>query len=91
MAEFKSEKNQIPEADPTTMDNITSLVTTFEEKRDLVTRNVMSFLHDKKNDYIFIDIWCLVNNTPVKDLLIGFDKDKILTVCRNIIKFFEDK
>lgn len=88
MSEFGSEKGKIPEADPTKMDNITSLVTTFEEN-DLMTRNIMNFLYDRKTDYVFIDFWSLINGKPMVDFLVGYDKDKIISICQNILKYFE--
>jgi predicted SnoaL-like aldol condensation-catalyzing enzyme len=90
MAIFESELNKIPEVDPTKLDNITTLVTTFEEK-DLVTRNVMNFLYDEKTDYVFIDFWSLVNGKSVSDFITGYDKNKVLTVCENIINYFKNK
>lgn len=87
-ATFQSPQGQVPEVDPSKLDSISTLVTTFEE-RDLVTRNIMNFLYDNKTDYVFIDFWSLVNGKPVVDMLVGYDREKIIATCKNILDYFQ--
>lgn len=89
MADFESPESEVPEVDLRKMENVSSLVSTFEGK-DLMARNVLNFFHDKRTDYVFIDIWGYVNGKPVFDQLVGFDKDKVVSLCRNIIEYFEE-
>ena len=89
MAEFESDKGDIPSIDVRKLDYIISLITTFEEKDDLMTRNVINYYYDNKNDYVFMDIYVLLNNLVISDTLLGFNKDKIINICKNILKYFE--
>jgi len=88
MSTFNSSEGEVPNVDLNKMENISSLVTTFEDK-DLITRNVLTYYFDKKTDYVFIDFWSYVNGKPVADNLVGFDKDKVISLCENIINFFK--
>lgn len=88
MSVFNSEENNIPEVDPSKLDNISSIVTTFESSKDLMTRNVINFLYDNRTDYVFLDIWSYVNGKVDKDALFGFDKEKMISSCKNILKYF---
>lgn len=87
MAIFHSKDGKIPEVDLRKMDNISTLVSTFEE-RDLVTRNILNFFFDKQTEYVFIDIWSYINGETKFDNLLGFDKDKLIAICQNILDYF---
>jgi len=88
---FKSSEGQIPEVDPSKLDNISSIVTTYESRQDLMTRNVINFLYDNKTDFVFMDIWSFINGKVDKDAFFGFDKDKVIATCKNILKYFESR
>lgn len=90
MAEFGSEKGDIPQADLNKMDLISSIVTTFESN-DLHTRNAINFRFDQESGYIFMDILAIHNGVKLADIVFGFDREKVMTMAQNIIKYFEDK
>ena len=89
MAEFKSENNDVPEIDLRRLEHIAALITTFEQK-DLKTNGVISFHYDKRNDYIFLEVTADVNNKRVADHIMGFDREKVVNLCKNVISFFEN-
>ena len=45
--------------------------------------------YDRTRDYVFMDLMADVNGKRIADYLAGWDKDKILTFCKNVIKYFE--
>jgi len=90
MADFKSEENLVPEIDLSKLNHIAALITTYEQK-DLKTKGVLTLHHDKKNDYVFIEVTADVNGKVLMDDIMGFDKDKVITLCKNVIDFFERK
>jgi len=90
MSEFKSEENNVPDIDLRKLNHIAALITTFEQK-DLKTTGTFSLYYDKKNDYVFFEVTADVNNKRVVDDIMGFDKEKVLNLCKNVIDFFEDK
>jgi len=87
---FKSPKGEIPEIDPKKFDLIISLLTTFESN-DLHTRNAINFRYDEKNDYIFLEILAIHNGSKLIDYILGYDKEKIVNVCKTILEYFEDR
>lgn len=87
---FRSPKGDIPEIDPAKFDLIASLITTFESN-DLHTKNVINFRYDKNTDYVFLDILAIHNSMNLIDYILGYDKEKIINVCRNIIEYFSTK
>jgi hypothetical protein len=87
---FESEKGDVPEFDLTGTDLITSLITTFESN-DLHARTAINFSHDKKTDYVFMDVLSIHNGKKLIDIVFGFDKEKILSMCENIRVYFRDK
>jgi len=87
---FKSQKGDIPEADPLKLDPIISLLTTFESN-DLHTRNLINFKYDREHDYVFLEILSEHNGVKLVDHLFGYDKEKIINVCKNILEYFENK
>jgi len=87
---FKSSKGDIPEIDPSKFDLIISLLTTFESN-DLHTRNAINFRFDKKTDYVFLEITSMHNGMKLIDYILGYDKEKIINVCQEIIRYFEEK
>lgn len=87
---FKSEKGDIPEVDLNGTDLITSLVTTFESN-DLHTRNTINFLYDKNSQYVFLDILAIHNGMKLADIVFGFDKEKLISMCQNILDYFADQ
>lgn len=89
-ATFRSSKGDIPELNPNTLDMIVSLLTTFESN-DLHTRNAINFKYDKNNDYVFLEILAIHNGMKIVDYLFGYDKDKIINVCKNILDYFSEK
>jgi hypothetical protein len=91
MINFESQENEIPEIDVSKLDNISSIVTTYESHKDLMTRNVINFLFDKKSDYVFLDIWSFVNGKVDKEALFGFDKEKVISTCKNVLSYFQEK
>ncbi len=89
-AQFESPKGEIPEIDPSKLDLIISLVTTFESN-DLHTRNVINFRFDKNRDYIFLEIFSVHNGMKIVDCILGYDKDKISHVCKSILNYLENQ
>lgn len=87
---FRSPKGEIPEIDPAKLDLIASLITTFESN-DLHTKNVINFRYDKKTDYVFLDMLAIHNGMSLIDYVLGFDKEKIINVCKNILEYFSTK
>jgi hypothetical protein len=87
---MKSKEGEVPEVDPRKLDHITSIITTFEQ-RDLKAQSSLSYYYDKSNDYIFLELVGVINGQRVADQVFGFDKEKILTACDNLKKFFADK
>ena len=90
MADFQSEQGQIPEIDPSKFESIAALVNTFEQN-DLITRNVIDFKYDSNTDYVFINLWSLINNKSETDILLGFNKEKVITLCYDVLAYFENK
>jgi hypothetical protein len=90
MAEFKSEENSVPEVDLRKLDHIAALITTFEQK-DLKTKGVVCFYYDKKHEYVFLEVMADVNGRIIMDDVMGFDKEKVINLCKNVIKYFEEK
>lgn len=84
---FESPKGEIPEIDPSKMDLIISLMTTFESN-DLHTRNAINFKYDRERDYIFLELLAIHNGMRLVDYIFGYDKEKIINVCKNIIEYF---
>jgi hypothetical protein len=89
MSTFHSEDGKIPEIDLKKLDHITSIITTFEEK-DLKTKNTISFFFDKNNDYVFLELQSSVNGKVIVDDTFGYDKEKILTICNNLLSYFKN-
>ena len=87
-AYFDSEENRVPEINLRRMDLISSLITTFE-RNDLESKNSMNMYYDKTRDYVFMDLVADVNGKRIADYLAGWDKEKILNFCNNVIKYFE--
>lgn len=90
MSIFKSQKGDIPEIDPGRFEQIVSLVTTFESN-DLHTRNVINFAYDENSDYVFLEMLSTHNGQRLIDYILGYDKDKIVNVCEQILTFFKNK
>jgi len=90
MSIFKSQKGDIPEIDPSRFEQIVSLVTTFESN-DLHTRNVINFAYDESSDYVFLEMLSTHNGQRLIDYILGYDKDKIVNVCEQILTFFKNK
>jgi hypothetical protein len=90
MASFKSEENNVPEVDLRKLDHIVALVITFEQK-DLNTKGVVCFYYDKKHEYVFLEVTADVNNRTIMDDVMGFDKEKVINLCKNVIDYFEKK
>lgn len=90
MSTFSSSKGEIPEIDPRELELIISLITTFESN-DLHTRNAINFRYDKKRDYVFLEMLAIHNGTTLVDYLFGYDKEKIINSCKEILIFFEAK
>jgi hypothetical protein len=88
MTIFSSPKGEIPEIDITKLDLIISLLSTFESN-DLHTRNAINFRYDKTKDYVFLEILSMHNGEKQADCILGYDKDKIINVCRNVLDYFE--
>ena len=88
LSEFDSEDGEVPEINFKEMDLISSLITTFEAK-DLKSKNTMNMYYDPDRDYIFMDLVADVNGERIADYLAGWDKDKIVNFCKNIIKYFD--
>ena len=87
MAKFESQDGQVPEIDLRRLDHITSIITTFEEK-DLKTQNVISFYYDKEHEYVFLEVKSNINKKVV-DNIFGYDKEKIITICDNLLSYFK--
>jgi hypothetical protein len=87
---FKSPKGEIPELDPSKLDLIISLLSTFESN-DLHTRNAINFRFDPKTDYVFLEILAIHNGMKLIDYILGYDKDKVINVCKAILEYFEQK
>lgn len=87
---FKSSKGELPEIDPSKLDLIISLLSTFESN-DLHTRNAINFRFDPKTDYVFLEILSIHNGMKLIDYILGYDKEKIITVCKSILEYFEQK
>lgn len=87
---FKSPKGEVPEIDPSKLDLIISLLTTFESN-DLHTRNVINFRYDKSRDYVFLEIVSVHNGMRVVDCIFGYDKEKIVNVCKSVLDYFEQQ
>jgi len=90
MADFQSEQGQIPEIDPSKFESIAALVNTFEQN-DLITRNVIDFKYDSNTEYVFINLWSLLNGKSEIDVLLGFNKNKVITLCQNVLAYFENQ
>jgi hypothetical protein len=88
MSVFKSPKGEIPEIDPKRLDLIISLLTTFESN-DLHTRNNINFKYDETTGYVFLEILAEHNGMKIVDHLFGYDKDKIINLCKHILEYFE--
>ena len=88
-AYFESEEGKVPEIDLRKLNTISSLITTFERK-DLKTNNIVTFYYDNTRDYVFLELLSTVNNKVVIDDVMGYDKDKILALCQNVIDFFKN-
>ena len=84
---FNSPKGEIPEIDPTNLDLIISLMTTFESN-DLHTKNAINFKYDKTRDYVFLELLAIHNGVRLVDYIFGYDKEKIVNVCKNILEYF---
>ena len=84
---FRSGKGDIPEIDPSKIDLIISLLTTFESN-DLHTRNAINFRYDKKTDYVFLEILSMHNGMKLVDYTFGYDKEKMVNVCKGILDYF---
>jgi hypothetical protein len=87
MSTFSSPKGEIPEIDPNKLDLIISLLTTFESN-DLHTKNAINFRYDKERDYVFLEMLSIHNGMKLVDYVFGYDKEKILNVCKNILSYF---
>jgi hypothetical protein len=87
---FKSSKGELPEIDPTKLDLIISLLSTFESN-DLHTRNAINFRYDPKTDFVFLEILSTHNGMKLIDYILGYDKDKITNVCKTILEYFDKK
>lgn len=87
---FKSSKGEIPEIDPSKLDLIISLLTTFESN-DLHTRNAINFRYDSKSDYVFLEILAIHNGMKLIDYILGYDKEKIIHACKTILGYFEQQ
>lgn len=87
---FRSSKGDIPQVDSTKFDLIISLLSTFESN-DLHTRNAINFKYDEKTDYIFLEILSIHNGMKLIDYILGYDSEKIVNVCKNILEYFEAK
>ena len=87
---FESYKGEIPEIDPTKLDLIISLLTTFEAN-DLHTRNAINYYYDKSRDYIFLEVISIHNGQKVVDSFFGYDREKITNVCNHLLSYFKDK
>jgi hypothetical protein len=87
---FESPKGEIPEIDPSKFDLIISLLSTFESN-DLHTRNVINFRYDKSRDYVFLEIVSVHNGMRVVDCIFGYDKEKIINVCKSVLDYFEQQ
>jgi hypothetical protein len=87
---FRSSKGDIPEIDPSKLDLIISLMTTFESN-DLHTKNVINFKYDNKRDYVFLEMLSVHNGMKLVDYIFGYDKEKIVNVCKNILEYFEQQ
>jgi len=87
---FRSQKGDIPEINPENFDLIISLLSTFESN-DLHTRNAINFRFDEKTDYVFLEILAIHNGMKLVEYVFGYDKEKVITVCKNILKYFESK
>lgn len=90
MSTFESPKGEIPEIDPTKIDLIISLLSTFESN-DLHTRNAINFRYEPKLDYVFLEILSMHNGMKIVDCIFGFDKEKIINVCQSILEYFENR
>lgn len=93
MAEFDSNKGDIPEIDNEflkKMNLIASVVTTFESN-DLHMRTAINFRHDEIRKYVFMDALSIHNGMKIVDAVFGFDEEKIKSVCQNILDYFEEK
>jgi len=89
-ATFRSSKGDIPEIDPSKLDLIISLMTSFESN-DLHTKNVINFKYDNKRDYVFLEMLSVHNGMKIVDYIFGYDKEKIVNVCQNILEYFEQQ
>jgi hypothetical protein len=89
-ATFRSTKGDIPDMDPSKLDMIVSLLTTFESN-DLHTRNAINFKYDPKIDYVFLEILAIHNGMRIVDIIFGYDKEKIVNVCKHILDYFSEK
>ena len=87
MSTFSSSKGEIPEIDPSKLDLIISLMTTFESN-DLHTRNAINFKYDRTRDYVFLELLAEHNGMKLIDYLFGYDREKITNACREILKYF---
>ena len=87
---LQSEEGKIPEVDLSKLDHISALITTFEQK-DLKTYSTISLFYDKINDYVFLELFASVNNQVAIDDVVGFDKEKMVNLCKNVIRYFENK
>lgn len=90
MPVFNSEDGKIPEIDLRRTDHISSIITTFEAK-DLKSENVTSFYFDRKTQYVFLELLSSINNKKVVDQIFGYDKEKIISTCKNILAYFENE
>ena len=88
MPVFESKNGEIPEIDPRKFDHISSIITTFEEK-DLKTQNVVSFFFDKRSQYVFMELLSDINGRRVIDNIFGYDKEKIISTCENVLNYFK--
>jgi hypothetical protein len=87
---FRSSKGEIPEIDPARLDLIVSLLTTFESN-DLHTRNAINFKYDRSSDYVFLEILAIHNGMNLIDYVLGYDREKVVNVCKSILEYFSLK
>ena len=88
--ESSSENGEMPEYDLSSSDLIISLITTFEAN-NRHSKTVINYRYDPVYDFVTLDIECAYNGRNFEIPVFGFDREKIISMSKNILKYFENK